>query len=79
MSPEQITFDQQYISSTEIMNKLSVTRTAMSYARKRGLLPGAIVVNDGRLFLWEREKIEPNIEAWLLILNLRRKSEVDGR
>lgn len=65
-------FDQEYISASEIMQELSISRPALQYARITGKLPCAIEVNDGRLFLWERKKIRPYLDAWKLMLETRR-------
>jgi hypothetical protein len=67
-------FDRTYISSYEILSELNVSRTAISQARKRGLLPNAIVSHNGVMVLWEREKIKVNLEAWKLMLRTRRQS-----
>lgn len=66
-------FDRIYISSVEIMSTLKVSRTAISQARKRGLLPNAIISHAGTMVLWERETIMPNVEAWGRIINIRRQ------
>lgn len=71
----QVRFDRRYISSTEILTSLQVSRTAISQARKRGLLPDAIVSHNGSMILWERDKLKPNLEAWALILKVRRNTE----
>ena len=68
-------FDKVYISSVEILTELKVSRTAISQARKRGLLPDAIVSHNGVMVLWEREKLRPNLEAWKLMLTVRRQNE----
>lgn len=69
----QTRFDGKYITSTQIMKDLNVSRTALLNARKRGLLPDPVVVNDGQLYLWERTPLlNTNIEAWKLMLGLRR-------
>lgn len=65
-------FDRIYISSVEIIEKLSITRSAISQARKRGLLPEAITSHGGSMLLWEREQIQHALEAWALMLKVRR-------
>lgn len=65
-------FDKKYISSTEIMSSLGISRSVLLYARRTGRLPGAIIVNEA-LYLWERETIQPYLDAWKLMLNARRK------
>jgi hypothetical protein len=63
-------FAQQYITSTEICEEVGVARATILHARRRKLLPNAIVVNN--VYIWEREPVRPYIEAWKLILNVRR-------
>ena len=55
------------------MEELGVSRTALLHARARGLLPNAIVVNDGQLLVWEREPLKPYVDAWLLTLRAKRR------
>lgn len=68
MQPEEFIaqerFDKAYITSTEIGQRLQVTRPAIHFRRKAGLLPGAIRVSDNQLFIWERDKIEPHLLEW---------------
>ena len=68
----QLRFDKNYITSVEIMQRLSVSRSAILYARKTGKLPGAVEVQPGVLYIWEREKVEPFIQAWKVMLDARR-------
>ena len=65
-------FDETYISSSEICRQLGVSRAAIVNARRRGLLPDPIVVNDIQLYLWERETVQPYLEAWHFMLRSRR-------
>ena len=71
MTPQE-RFDATYITSTEIQHDMNVSRSTLLNARKRGLLPDPIVVNDGQLFMWERSSIADNLAAWKLILGVRR-------
>lgn len=57
-------FDKTYITSSEIAQRLSVTRPAIHFRRKAGLLPNAIAVSENQLFIWEREPIEPHLRKW---------------
>ena len=57
-------FDKAYITSSEIAQRLSVTRPAIHFRRKAGLLPTAIAVSENQLFIWEREPIEPHLRKW---------------
>lgn len=72
MPTPQERFDAAYVSSTELMRELGVSRTALLKARERGLLPEAIVVNAGQLLVWEREPLKPFLEGWRLVLRARR-------
>lgn len=57
-------FDQLYISSTDICQRLGVSRVQLFSRKKRGDLPGAVVVNGAQITLWERAKIEPHLQEW---------------
>lgn len=57
-------FDQLYISSTDICQRLGVSRVQLFSRKKRGDLPGGVVVNGAQITLWERAKIEPHLQAW---------------
>ena len=57
-------FDETYITSSEIAERLSVTRPAIHFRRKAGLLPCAIRVTGNQLFIWERVFIEPYVRKW---------------
>jgi hypothetical protein len=71
-SAAQIHFENTYITSAQIMRDLNVSRSALLYARKRGLLPDPIVINDGRILIWEKEHIQANIDAWKIMLDIRK-------
>lgn len=71
-SPAQTRFDTVYITSTQIMRDLGVSRAGLLNARNRGVLPEPISVNDGQLFIWERNTIATNLEAWKRIIQIRR-------
>jgi predicted DNA-binding transcriptional regulator AlpA len=74
----QMRFDKNYITSAEIMQRLDISRSAILYARKTGKLPGAIEVQPGVLYIWEREKVEPYIGAWKMLLDARRGETLNG-
>ena len=57
-------FDKTYITSSEIAQRLEVTRPAIHFRRKAGLLPCAITVPGNTLTIWERESIEPHLRKW---------------
>jgi predicted DNA-binding transcriptional regulator AlpA len=63
-TPEQRHFDQKYITATEIADTLGVSRPAVHYARKRGILPNPILVGPDMIFIWERAAVTPAINAW---------------
>jgi len=68
----QRSFDEKYITGPEIMRELNLTRHALHYARHTGKLPHSIVLNEGRLFIWERSQIQPYLDAWKIVLDARR-------
>ena len=67
-------FDRFYIASAEICKELGVNRTTVLAAKKSGLLPDPVLVNDKLVCLWERERVRPYIDAWKLVLHARRGS-----
>lgn len=71
-NPAQARFDQMYISSTEITTELGVSRVAVLQARRRGLLPEPVVVNQTQIYLWERATVKPFLDAWRINLASRR-------
>lgn len=60
----QKAFDAQYITSSEICEELKVSRTSIANARKTGTLPNPIAVNGLHIFIWERARVRPFIDAW---------------
>lgn len=56
-------FNRTYITSSEIGRRLGVTRTAIIQARRKGMLPDEIMVEE-QLVIWRREAVEPHIAAW---------------
>lgn len=71
-SEAQTHFDQTYITSAEIMRDLNIARSTLLHARRRGMLPDPIIINDGRIYLWERKHIQANLDAWKLTLTCRK-------
>lgn len=65
-------FDATYISSTDIMEKFSVSRTAIMYARRRGMLPDPVTISGHNIYIWERTSVQPYLDAWGLQLAARR-------
>ncbi len=64
-------FDETYITSTEITERLSIHRCTLILARKRGQLPDPILVND-QIFVWRRKDVEANLTQWEQSLKARR-------
>lgn len=63
-SPQQIDFDQKYITASEIATVCDVSRVTVHNARHRGILPNPILVGPNMIFIWEREPLRPYIEQW---------------
>lgn len=57
-------FDEMYITSSEIAQRLNVTRPAIHFRRKAKRLPNAITVPGNTLTIWERDQIEPHLRKW---------------
>lgn len=64
-------FDERYITSSEIMDTLDVTRTTILLARRTGKLPDPIDI-QGKIFIWERDKVKDYLAAWKVVLDARR-------
>lgn len=71
-------FDEIYITSSEIGQELGVCRATLVNARRRGLLPDPIVVNGAQIFIWKRDVVRPYIDAWKLMLTVRRVKPAQG-
>lgn len=61
-------FDETYISSTEICQRLDVNRTTIFHGVRSGKLPEGIMIRraDGNahILLWLRAEAEPMMEEW---------------
>ena len=68
----QARFHELYITSTEIQRTMNVERSSILNARRRGMLPNAVVVPGVRAFIWERKTIKPYLDAWTISLASRR-------
>lgn len=68
-------FTETYISSREIIERLQVSRPTISQARKRGMLPDPIVIEEGLIYLWERATVEPFIAAWAIVLKCKKSNQ----
>jgi hypothetical protein len=71
LNEAQKKFDEKYITSSEIMQTLHVTRTSILTARRTKKLPDPIDI-QGKIFIWERDKVTPYLDAWKIILDARR-------
>ncbi len=63
-SEAQQEFDKKYITASEVMDILQISRAGFLYQRRAGKLPNAILVNDGRVVIWLRAEIESIVEQW---------------
>ena len=66
-------FQEKYITSSEIMSFLGISRAGFLYGRRSGKIKQQpIVVNDGRLFIWERATVQADVAAWKLEITERK-------
>lgn len=72
MSTPQEEFDAIYITSSEICEYLSISRSTIVQGKGRGLLPEPITINGAQIQLWKREQVMPHLDAWKLMLQARR-------
>lgn len=73
VSEQQRAFDKKYITSSEIQKELRIERSTLLNARRRGMLPNPVIVQGVGAFIWEREELQPYLDAWRLSLACRRK------
>jgi hypothetical protein len=71
-SAAQALFEATYVTASQIMRELGISRSALLYARKRGVLPDPIIINEGRLYIWQRKDVQANINAWKRMLDIRK-------
>lgn len=71
-TPQQ-RFARLYISSSEICAKMNIARSSLLLARRRGLLPDPIAIPGCTMFVWERATVQPYLDAWKLLLDVRRE------
>lgn len=65
-------FERNYITASQIYRSHGVTRAGLMGARRRGLLPDAVLV-DGGMCIWERTpQVLEALAAWKLMLDVRR-------
>lgn len=72
MDEAQKQFDLDFVTASEIMKGLGISRAGFLYGRRSGKLPTAIVVNDGRLFIWKRKEVEEPLRQWKHEIDLRK-------
>lgn len=69
-------FDNTFISSTEICQRLGVARSTLFHGARAGKLPEGITIrraNGGaHIMLWERHKAEPMLEQWAVSIAARK-------
>ncbi len=70
-TPQEL-FEQRYITSSEICERLRVNRTQLFHRRQRKQLPGEITIKNQNIMLWERDFIEPFLTEWEVSLNNKR-------
>lgn len=68
----QKVFDSTYITASEIMRQLGISRAAFLYGRRVHKLPEAIVVNEGRLLVWKRQEVETPLQVWKIAIDNRK-------
>jgi hypothetical protein len=69
---DQEIFDAEYITSSEVIKTVGVTRAALLKVRRSGKLPGdEISLNNSQLFIWKRT---PVITAMIADWAVRRNS-----
>lgn len=56
-------FKEKYITSSEVREKLYVSRTALHHRRRAGKLPEGISI-DNSVTLWLRSEVRPYLEQW---------------
>lgn len=66
----QAAFDELYISTGEICERMGVERSTVLNARRNGQLPDPILVANF-VYIWERKFIEPYLVAWKHQLDVR--------
>lgn len=72
MVTPQEEFDAIYITASEVREYLGVNRSTLVSGKERGLLPPPILANGAQIQLWKRDQVQPYLDAWRLILQVRR-------
>ena len=71
-SLQQQVFDSQYVTASEIMKFLGISRAGFLYARRSGKLPDPIVLNDGRVVMWKRDQVNTILQSWKETIEARK-------
>jgi hypothetical protein len=70
----QAKFDGEYITASEMMKLLNISRAGFLYGRRAGKLPEPIVLNEGRLLVWKRQEAMPLLEIWREAITTRKSA-----
>lgn len=68
----QDVFDKQYVTSSEIMKILQISRAGFLYGRRAGKIGEPISLNDGRLLVWDRKQIAEQVNTWRIAIAARK-------
>lgn len=65
-------FTEKFITSSEMMEFLQISRAGFLYGRRSGKIKATpIIINDGRLLIWERKLVEEDLRVWKAALDIR--------
>lgn len=70
----QVRFDSTYITAGEIVEGLAISRSALLKGIDNGMLPDPIRLNISGTRIWERATVQPHLDAWKTILDIKRKA-----
>lgn len=70
----ELAFKTQYMTTSDVIDYMGVTRTALFIARKDGRIPYGINI-EGRTTVWPREFIMPYLEAWRAVRDAKAQQE----
>jgi predicted DNA-binding transcriptional regulator AlpA len=68
----QSDFLEKYVTAAEIRQLLGVTKATITRAKATKRLPAPITLPGSKLAVWERVSIMPYIQAWKVVLDVRR-------
>ena len=69
---DQQAFNEEYMTSTEAMQLLGISRAGFLYGRRSGKLPEPISLNEGRLIVWKRGEVMGPLLAWKQVRKVSR-------